>query len=125
MNLLRLFAVSCFVVCLPMVSIGDPPAPPLRATDRCLPAGKWRVEFANGVIEDVAVKTDATAQVSEPARSSGGKVVTIAGTALVVFDDDRVERWTKVGGRMVVEHWFPAAQFPNGTPVRGIADIAE
>jgi len=125
MNLLRLFSVGCLVVCLPMSLIGDPPAPPSRATDSYLPAGKWRVEFANGVIESVVVKTDATAEVSEPARSSGGKVTTIAGTALVVFDDDRVERWTKVGSRMVVEHWFPAAQFPNGTHVRGIADIAE
>ena len=30
-----------------------------------------------------------------------------------------------VGKRMGVEHWFPAAQFPTGTPVRGIADITD
>src|SRR5260221_8006508 len=40
---------------------------------------------------------------SELARSSGGRATFVAGTALVVFDDDRVERWTRVGRRMVVE----------------------
>ena len=125
MNRSRLFLVICAVACLPLTSIGDPPAPPMRASDSALPTGKWRVEFANGVVESVEVKADATALVSEPARSSGGKATSVAGTALVVFDDDRVERWTKVGGRMVVEHWFPAAHFPNGAPVRGIADKAD
>jgi hypothetical protein len=44
---------------------------------------------------------------------------------VIVCDDDRVERWTAVGQRMVVEHWFPAAQFPSGTPVLGIAEWAK
>jgi hypothetical protein len=41
---------------------------------------------------------------------------------LVTFADDRVERWTAVDKRMVVEHWFPAAAYPAGDKVLGIAD---
>ena len=94
-------------------------------TPRQLTTGKWNVEFANGVTELVDAKADATVIVSEPARSAGGKATALQGAVLIVFEDDRVERWTPVGRRMVVEHWYPAAQFANGTPVRGIADHAE
>ena len=97
----------------------------LKADPTPLPVGKWNVEFANGVAEKVEVKKDATATVTEPARTADGKVTSLQGAFLVVYDDDRVERWTPVGKRMVVEHWFPAAQFPNGTAVRGIADVTD
>jgi hypothetical protein len=100
-------------------------APALPRAEQALPPGKWRVEFANGVVERVEVRRDATATVSEPARTSDGKVTPLQGAFLIVCDDDRVERWTPVGNRMVVEHWFPAAQFPAGNPVRGIADVTD
>ena len=124
MRFCRLLLAACVVVTVPLTSSGDPPAP-LQPVAGPLPAGKWSVEFANGVVEKVEAKTDATVTVSEPGRTSGGKATALAGAILVVFEDDRVERWTAVGRRMVVEHWAPATQFPNGTPVRGIADRAE
>jgi hypothetical protein len=99
-------------------ALADPPRP----VDPPVPVGKWVVEFANGVVEKVEIKKDGAATVAEPARTSDGKVTAVRGTFLFVCEDDRVERWTPVGKRMVVEHWPSADQYPNGTPVRGIAD---
>jgi hypothetical protein len=124
MNASRLLLTACVAVAIPLLSLGDPPAP-LRPVAGSLPAGKWSVEFANGVMEQVEAKADGAVAVSEPARSAGGKTMALQGSVLLVYEDDRVERWTPVGKRMVVEHWFPAAQFPNGAPVRGIADHAD
>ena len=111
-----LFA-ACFTVSLAQA---DPPRP-----EPTLPVGKWSVEFANGVVEKVEVKKDGTASVTEPARTSDGKVTAIGTTFVIVCEDDRVERWTPVGKRMVVEHWAAADQYPNGTPVRGIAEVTD
>ena len=77
------------------------------------------------MVEKVEIKKDATATVTEPNRTANAKVTPLQCGLLIVYNDDRVERWTPVGKRMVVEHWFPAAQFPNGAPVRGIADITD
>jgi hypothetical protein len=84
--------------------------------------GQWRVEFANGVVERCDLQKDATASVIEPGRSSGGTVSVKDGVFVIAFADDRVERWTRVGQRMVVEHWFPGSQYPSGKPVLGIAE---
>src|SRR5262245_33935511 len=100
---------------------GTPPA----AGAGPLPVGKWSGEFANDVAQSCEFRRDGTATVTEPGRAAGATVTPLAGALLVVYEDDRVERWTPVGRRMVVEHWFPAAQFPTGVPVRGIADRAE
>jgi hypothetical protein len=88
-----------------------------------LPAGKWSIEFSNGVVEKVVLKKDGTATVSEPNRASNGKVTSQPGTFLFVCEDGRVERWTPVGKRMVVEHW--AGDYPNSNPVRGIAEVTD
>lgn len=84
--------------------------------------GQWTVEFANGVVETCDVAKEGTANVVEPKRSSSGNVRD-AGMGVVVlgFDDDRVERWTRIGQRMVVEHWASSDQFPSVPPVLGIA----
>lgn len=84
--------------------------------------GKWNVEFTNGVKEVCQIHKDRTASVAEPLRSSNGKVEVKDGSIVLVFQDERVERWTPVGKRMIVEHWHPGAPFPSGTPVLGIAD---
>ena len=86
--------------------------------------GKWSVEFTNGVKEMCQIREDRTASVSEPLRTSDGKVKIQDGSVVIAYQDDRVERWTPVGKRMVVEHWYPGARFPSGTPVLGIADAA-
>jgi hypothetical protein len=84
--------------------------------------GKWNVEFTNGVKEVCQIRTDRTASVAEPLRTSRGAVEVKDGSVVIVYQDDRVERWTPVGRRMVVEHWHPGAPFPSGTPVLGIAE---
>lgn len=87
--------------------------------------GKWTVEFANGVVETCDLVKEGTANVAEPKRSSQGKVRdAMNGVVVLAFDDDRIERWTRIGNRMVVEHWASSHQFPGGTPVLGIAERA-
>ncbi|MBP3958380.1 hypothetical protein J8F10_24285 [Gemmata sp. G18] len=87
--------------------------------------GQWTVEFANGVVETCDLVKGGTANVTEPKRRSPGKVRdAMNGVVVLAFDDDRIERWTKIGNRMVVEHWASSDQFPGGVPVLGIAERA-
>jgi len=113
----RLLSASLALFVFALASAGNAPAP-----QRSLPAGEWSVVFANGVVETCAIRKDGTASESEPNRKSDGKAVDKDGALVITFDDDRTERWTRVGKRMVVEHWFPSSTYPCGTPVRGIAD---
>jgi hypothetical protein len=89
-----------------------------------MPAGKWSVTFANGVIQTCEIAPNGTASVVEPLRASDGKTLIQGGTAKLIFKDDRVERWTPVGNRFVVEHWAAKAHFPAVAPVLGIAEKA-
>jgi hypothetical protein len=59
---------------------------------------------------------------AEPGRRCVGMAVVKGGSVVITWNDDRVERWTPVGKRYVVEHWFPAAQVPVATPVLGNAE---
>jgi hypothetical protein len=93
-------------------------APAPRGSD--LPVGRWTIEFANGVKEDCDVNKDGATSVVEPLRSSTGKAEVKDDSVVLIFEDDRVERWTPVGAKMVVEHWAASAQFPAGKPVLGI-----
>jgi hypothetical protein len=118
----------------------DPPAPsPARRPDRshlaghadlgrppqtALPVGKWKVEFANGVTEVVGVGNGGESSVEEPRRRCVGMAAVKGNAVVITFGDDRVERWTPVGPRYVVEHWFPASQVPVTAPVLGIAERA-
>jgi hypothetical protein len=43
-------------------------APRLKSPDPQLPIGKWRVEFANGVIETCEIRQDGSSSVVEPLR---------------------------------------------------------
>jgi hypothetical protein len=113
--------VAGLALVLPPPSWADPPAPPAPAPQTGPLAGRWTVEFANGVAEVCEIGQDGTASVAEPRRSSGGKVTARDGAVVVTYDDDRVERWTPVGRKAVVEHWFPGSAFPSGSPVLGIA----
>ena len=112
------------------ISFSPRTPPPLPAEY----VGKWSVEFANGVKQTCEIRADWTASVKEPKRTSGGQAA-FQGKALVVaYDDDRVERWTLVGKRLVVEHWPqsnplwaghpPLRPVPTSTPVLGIAERA-
>jgi hypothetical protein len=91
-----------------------------------LPIGKWKVEFANAVIEVCEIKTDGAVAVVEPVGISGGKAVVNGDSVLMVFENGRVQRWTGVGKRFVVEHWFPGDKFPTAAAgTLGIAERAE
>jgi hypothetical protein len=89
-----------------------------------LPVGRWKVEFANGVTEVCAIGNGGESSVEEPRRRCVGMAAVKGGSVAITFGDDRVERWTPVGGRYVVEHWFPASQVPVTAPVLGIAQRA-
>ncbi len=97
---------------------------PTSTSGPILPVGKWKVEFANGVAETCAIRDRGTAYVIEPLRTSIGSASVESGSFMLRFEDDRVERWTPVGTRMVVEHWFPGSQFGKAKPVLGVADRA-
>ena len=96
-------------------------APRLKTPDRSLPIGKWRVVFSNGVVQTSTNEQEGPAHVTEPGRTSPGKWRLDDRQITIRFDDDRMERWTKVDGRWQVEHWCPIAAFPNEAPVIGIA----
>jgi hypothetical protein len=116
--------IIAFAALTPVLSAaGDPPAPQAKNPGHDAKfVGRWMVTFANGVIESCEVPNDGTASESETLRSSEGKATQQAGAIVITFADDRVERWTAVDKRMVVEHWFPAAAYPAGDKVVGIAD---
>jgi hypothetical protein len=97
---------------------GEPPA-------QNLPVGTWTIEFANGSVVTCEIKKDNTASVVELRRTASGKVAVKDGSFVIAYDDDRLERWTPVGKRMVVEHWYPSSQVPVVTPVLGIATEKE
>jgi hypothetical protein len=124
MSMRRVLLAACAALALSLTSAGEPPRPPAADPAEGLPLGRWTVEFANGVVETCEIKRDGTASVVEPRRSAGGKVAAKDGSFVVACEDDRLERWTPVGQRMVVEHWYPGSQVPVVAPVLGIAERA-
>jgi hypothetical protein len=120
----RVLLAACAALALSLTSAGGPPKPPAADPAEGLPVGRWTVEFANGVVEACEIKRDGTASVVEPRRSAAGRVTAKDGSFVVACEDDRLERWTPVGQRMVVEHWYPGSQVPVVAPVLGIAERA-
>src|SRR5262249_6117140 len=93
------------------------------ALERQLTAVKsnWTVELTNGATGVCRSRKGGEDSVEEPQRRSDGMAVIQGGSVVITFQDDRVERWTAVGKRVVVEHWFPGAAFPTAPPALGIA----
>lgn len=87
------------------------------------PVGTWNVAFANGVQQVCTFGEDGTAAVEEPGRKAPAKVRRQGVSWIVAYADDRTERWTSVGPRMVVEHWHSSAGFPEDRPILGIAEF--
>jgi hypothetical protein len=87
-----------------------------------LPVGNWRIEFSNGVIESCGVGRGGQATVDEPLRQAKGTAEVQEGSIVIRFTDNRVERWTPIGNRYVVEHWYPATRVPTVSAVLGIAE---
>jgi hypothetical protein len=105
-------------------SRGNLPAIETRSNEPTLQVGKWHVEFTNGVTEVCVIGRGGVAIVDEPLRRGRGRAEFSGNSVVLTFHDDRVERWTPVGQRFVVEHWFPGSQFPTAAPVLGIAERA-
>jgi hypothetical protein len=125
MRLLGL-AFAGAVLLVPVAFGGPPPLPvPQPSPKASLPVGKWRVEYANEVTEVCDVQKDGTASVVEPVRIAGGKAVVSGASVVMVFENGRVQRWTPVGKRFAVEHWFPGSQFTAKPDVLGIAERTE
>jgi hypothetical protein len=119
----RVLLVAGVALVLAVNVVADQPlSPPPGQITAVLPAGLWSIEFANGVIEASVVRPDGTASVLEEKRKADGKAMVQSGAVVIIFEDDRIERWTPVGRKMVVEHWFPASAFPAGSAVLGIGE---
>jgi hypothetical protein len=114
-----------FLIAAIVIAASTSNAAPDDADDSRLPLGLWRIEFSNGVVESCDIGREGTAVLIEPARRSSGHAVVEGKSVMIRFDDDRIERWTPVGKRYVVEHWFPASRFPPAEPVLGIAERKE
>src|SRR4051812_24210136 len=83
---------------------------------RGVPVGRWTIEFTNGVKEVCDVRENGTTSVVElprptvnaanadarvkALRTSLGFAEMRDGAAVVVFQDGRVERWTRNGAKM-------------------------
>jgi hypothetical protein len=102
----------------PLPCSGDPLAAPAPAPIAEL-VGQWTVKFDNGVRQTCDIRRDGKASVVEPLRTSAGTAVRQGGSIVIRYQDDRAERWTPMGNRFIVEHWFPALQFPMGAAVLG------
>jgi hypothetical protein len=96
-----------------------------RHTFVAFPASTWTVTFANHMVETCTVQEDGTVTVSEPQRTSTGKFEIRDGDFVIAYADDRMERWTRAGTAIIVEHWFPSAGFGTTRPVLGIAEHAK
>ncbi|MGI8978758.1 MAG: hypothetical protein ACR2FY_06000 [Pirellulaceae bacterium] len=120
---------STHYACRPLGCVAEPrpsatEAGPGSSPEAALPVGKWNVEFTNGVTEVCSIGNSGESFVEETQRRSTGMAVAKEGGVVITFHDDRVERWTPVGKRFVVEHWFPGSRLPTVTPVLGIAERA-
>jgi hypothetical protein len=123
MSRAKVLAAACALLVLALPAAGDRPAPPMgTAGPEFGLFGKWTVTFANGVVERCEVRANGTASESEPLRSADGKAEASGNSLVITFEDGRVERWTLIEGRVVVEHWCPAAAYPAGAAVVGAAD---
>ncbi len=120
---------------VPSASSGQPPQLDVGLARPLV--GRWQVQFANGVKEVCRIGTNGKALVSEPHRTAVGRMEVRGASEVISYDDDRAERWTPVGERCVVEHWFPIPPalkrmpgsagspglgFSHPAPVLGIAD---
>ncbi len=102
--------------------IPNAPTEPEGKPIASFPTGSWKIVFTNGVNELCEIHLDGTATVKEPLRSADGTVKAIDASYQIDFTDNRVERWTRIGNRFVVEHWTSGPGIERSAPVLGIAE---
>jgi hypothetical protein len=89
--------------------------------------GRWNTEFANGIHEEHELRPDGTVTVRniEQNWSCEGRMTFDGQQVTITYDNERIERWTPVGSRMVLEHWRPASQIPIQPALFGIGTREE
>jgi hypothetical protein len=87
-----------------------------------LPLGKWQMSNAQGVLGTYDFRIDGTVFWSEKSRQATGKAIVKDGAVIVIYKDDRTERLTLSGERMIVEHWFPSSKYPVSFPLFAYAE---
>lgn len=80
------------------------------------PSGKWNLVKANGVLGTYQFRPDGSVNWTEKDRTTLGKATAKDGVIVVVYPDDRTERMTWSGRRLIVEHWVPSANYPAKFP---------
>lgn len=101
-----------------------PPVPP-RVGRLAVPTGKWQMVNAQGVRGSYEFRANGTVLWTEKLRRATGKCTVKDGSILIVYEDDRTERLTPSGPRMIVEHWYPSSRHPAGYPVFAYAEKAK
>jgi hypothetical protein len=126
MPALRLLSATAIALAICLAASAHAPAPlPKKERGTALPVGRWTVRFDNGVVQTCEVGKDGAVRVVEPLRNAAGKATVKGRAVVIVCADDRTERWTRVEGRLIVEHWYPASAYPDGKSVRGVAERAK
>jgi len=87
------------------------------------PFGKWQMITSSGPYAPTSIlgtydfRSDGTVFWKEKARQAFGKVTIRDGVILVVYPDDRTERITPSGPRLLIEHWCPSSNYPSKFPM--------
>lgn len=82
-----------------------------------LPIGKWQMIKDGSVFGSYEFRRDGSVMWTEAIRQAVGKATVMDDAILVVYQDDRTEKITPFGPRLIVEHWHPSSQYPASRPV--------
>src|SRR5262245_51550672 len=87
---LALLVVGAALLMTP-VSRGGVPLPPAKEAGPAvaLLIGKWKIEYANEVIEEYEFQRGGEVSVVEPVRITGGKAVVNGNSVVIVFENGR------------------------------------
>jgi len=80
------------------------------------PLGKWQMILGTDVVGTYDFRPDGTVFWKQKARQAIAKVTLRDGVILIVYPDDRTERMTPSGSRLIIEHWFPSSLYPSKFP---------
>jgi hypothetical protein len=86
------------------------------------PTGNWAVEFENGVTGTYEFSPGGIVKWTQESRTATGTLKRSGGSFIVEYEDDRLERITPSGQRLLVQHWCPIATYPQSPPLaKGVA----
>lgn len=86
--------------------------------------GQWQVEFKDGSQRtyEIDEANQVAVQSDSPQWKSNGQVKLVESEIILTYESDRAERWTRIGEKVIVEHWSPASKSPRSQPVIGIGE---